>query len=44
MAAEPVNAWPADGLAAAIERGHAPVLPGKESHRAWLVVSMADNR
>ncbi|MYF83663.1 MAG: hypothetical protein F4176_05955 [Acidimicrobiia bacterium] len=43
MAVEPVNAWPADGLAAAISRGQAPTLPGNESRRAWLVVSLADD-
>ena len=40
IAVEPVNVWPADGLAAAVERGQAPVLPGGESRRGWLVVSL----
>ena len=44
IAVEPVNAWPADGLAAAVERGRAPVLPGNESRRAWLVVSLHYDR
>lgn len=43
IAVEPVNVWPADGLAAAVERGQAPVLPGGESERAWLVVSLTDD-
>ena len=42
IAVEPVNVWPADGLAAAVERGQAPVLPGGESRQGWLVVSLAD--
>lgn len=41
IAVEPVNVWPADGLAAAVERGLAPVLPGGESRRGWLVVSLS---
>ena len=44
IAVEPVNVWPADGLAAAVERGQAPVLPGGESRRGWLVVSLSDDR
>lgn len=42
IALEPVNVWPADGLAAAVERGQAPVLEGGESRRGWLVVSLSD--
>ncbi len=42
MAIEPVNVWPADGLAAALERGQAQVLAGGETRQAWLVVSLAD--
>ena len=41
IAVEPVNVWPADGLAAAVERGQAPVLPSYESRRAWLLVSLS---
>lgn len=40
IAVEPVNVWPADGLAAAAERGQAPVLRGGETRRGWLVVSL----
>ena len=42
MAVEPVNAWPADGLAAAIERGQAPTLRGGETRQGWLQVSISD--
>jgi galactose mutarotase-like enzyme len=42
MAVEPVNAYPADGLAAAVERGQAPILSGGESRQAWLSVSIRD--
>lgn len=42
MAVEPVNAWPADGLAGAIERGQAPVLRGGETRQAWLSVRLSD--
>ena len=44
MALEPVNVWPADGLAAAVERGRAPVLAGGESRRGWLTVSLSEDR
>ena len=44
IAVEPVNVWPADGLAAAVERGQAPVLPGGESRQGWLVVSLPNRR
>lgn len=44
MAVEPVNVWPADGLAAAVERGQAPWLPGGATRRGWLVVSLSDDR
>jgi len=44
IAVEPVNVWPADGLSAAVDRGQAPVLPGGESRRGWLVVSLSDDR
>ena len=43
IAVEPVNVWPADGLAAAIERDQAPVLSGGETRRGWLVVSLSDD-
>ena len=43
MALEPVNVWPADGLAAAVERGRAPVLAGGESRRGWLTVSLSED-
>lgn len=42
MAVEPVNVWPADGLAAAVERGAAPLLPGGGSRRGWLAVSLSE--
>lgn len=42
IAVEPVNAWPADGLAAAIERGQAPTLGGGEMAQGWLQVSISD--
>ena len=42
MAVEPVNAWPADGLAAAIERGQAPRLEGGETRKAWLSVRLTE--
>ena len=42
IAVEPVNAWPADGLAAALERGQAPQLGAGETHRAWLRVRLRD--
>ena len=42
MALEPVNVWPADGLAAAVERGRAPTLAGRDSRSGWLVVSLSD--
>lgn len=42
MAVEPVNAWPADGLAAAMERGQAPVLRRGETRQGWLKVSISD--
>lgn len=44
IAVEPVNIWPADGLAAAVERSQAPVLSGGQSRRGWLVVSLSDDR
>ena len=42
FAVEPVNAWPADGLAAAIERGQAPQLRGGETRQAWLSVRLTE--
>lgn len=42
MAVEPVNTWPADGLAAAVERGQAPRLSGGETAQAWLRVLLSD--
>lgn len=42
MAVEPVNAWPADGLAAAIERGQAAEIGGGETRRAWLTVRLSE--
>ncbi len=42
IAVEPVNAWPADGLAAALERGQAPRLGGGETHHAWLRLVLSD--
>ncbi len=44
IAVEPVNVWPADGLAAAVERGQAPILKGGVSRRGWLVVLLSDSK
>lgn len=41
MAVEPVNAWPADGLAAALERGQAPKLGAGKTQQAWLRVRLS---
>ena len=40
IAVEPVNAWPADGLSAALERKQAPILKAGEARQAWLRVSL----
>ncbi len=42
IAVEPVNAWPADGLAAAVERGQAPQLAAGETRHAWLRVELGN--
>lgn len=42
MAVEPVNAWPADGLAGALERGQAPRLGPRQTQQAWLSVRIED--
>ncbi len=42
IAVEPVNSWPADGLAAALERGQAPQLSAGETRQAWVSVRLTE--
>lgn len=41
-ALEPASAWPADGLAAAADRGQATPVPASGSIRSWLTVTLFD--
>ena len=42
VAIEPNTTFPADGLAAAHERGEAHLLPAGGEHHTWLTVSLFD--